>query len=73
MQRIDEQKYTMEIDMKNKVREQTKIWGPRIAFFAVFGFTGLAAIGLYKGYKLIRGVDDADFEITEEDWRRGQS
>lgn len=59
--------------MKDKVREQTKIWGPRIAFFAVFGFTGLAAIGLYKGYKLIRGIDGADFEITEEDWRRGQS
>lgn len=63
----------MGIAMKNKVREQTKIWGPRIAFFAVFGFTGLAAIGLYKGYKLIRGINDADFEITEEDWRRGQS
>lgn len=59
--------------MKDKFREQTKIWGPRVAFFAVFGFTGLAAIGLYKGYKAIRGISDADFEITEDDWKRGQS
>ena len=59
--------------MKDKFQEQAKIWGPRVAFFAVFGFTGLAALGIYKGYKLVRGVRDADLTITEEDWRRGQS
>ena len=73
MQARKKQKYTIGIDMKDKVREQAKVWGPRVAFFAVFGFTGLAAIGLYKGYKLLRGVTDADFEITEEQWSRGQS
>ena len=59
--------------MKDKFQEQSKIWAPRIAFLAVFGLTGLVAAGLYKGYKLIRGINDADFEITEEDWRRGQA
>lgn len=59
--------------MKDKFQEQARIWGPRVAFFAVFGFTGLAAIGLYKGYKLVRGVRDADLTITEEQWSRGQS
>ena len=73
MQGISEQRYSIGIVMKDKIQEQTKIWGPRVAFFAVFGFTGLAAIGLHKIYKSIRGINDADFEITEEDWRRGQS
>ena len=59
--------------MKDKIREHTYVWGPRVAFFAVFVFTGLAAIGLYKGYKAIRGINDADFVITEDDWKRGQS
>lgn len=59
--------------MKDKFQEQARIWGPRVAFFAVFGFTGLAALGIYKGYKLVRGVRDADLTITEEDWRRGQA
>lgn len=59
--------------MKDKIREQTKVWGPRVAFFAVFGFTGLAAIGLYKGYKILKGVEKTDFEITEEQWSRGQA
>ena len=59
--------------MKDKFQEQARVWGPRVAFFAVFGFTGLAALGIYKGYKLVRGVRDADLTITEEDWRRGQA
>ena len=59
--------------MKDKIREQTKVWAPRVAFFAVFGFTGLAAISLYKGYKMIKGVENTDFEITEEQWSRGQA
>ena len=59
--------------MKDTVKEQAKIWGPRVAFLAVFGITGLIAVGAYKGYKLVRGIDSADFDIGEEEWRRGQN
>jgi len=37
----------------DKLQGHAAEWGPKIAFFAVFGFTGLAAVGLYRGYKKI--------------------
>ena len=43
--------------MKQTVKEKTKKWGPKIAFFAAFGFTGLAAIGIYKGIQQIRDIE----------------
>lgn len=53
--------------MKDKFREKAKVWGPRIAFFAVAGFTGIAVIVAYKGYRAMRGIEkfNLDFTIPE--------
>ena len=45
-------------------------WAPAIAFFAVFGFTGLVAVGLYRGYKAIRGLEEPlDLSGYEDPYR----
>lgn len=36
---------------KEKLKEESIKWGKRVAFFAVFGFTGLAFIGAKKAYE----------------------
>jgi len=38
------------MDKENLKSEGIK-WGKRVAFFAVFGFTGLAFIGVKKAYE----------------------
>ena len=38
----------------DSVKEKAAEWAPKVAFFAVFGFTGLAAVGLYRGYKSVK-------------------
>jgi len=40
--------------IKNKLQLHAGDLIPKIAFFAVFGITGLVAVGLYHGYKKIR-------------------
>lgn len=46
---------------KEQCKQHTVKWGKRFAFFAVFGFTGIAAIGAVKLYRKIT-------ENTEIDW-----
>ena len=42
-------------------------WAPAIA---VFGFTGLVAVGLYRGYKAIRGLEEPlDLSGYEDPYR----
>lgn len=59
--------------IREHLNEKARIWGPRVAFFAVFGFTGLACVGAVKAYRAIRGIKDADMVITEDDWKNGQA
>jgi hypothetical protein len=46
-------------------------WTPKIAYFAVFGLTGLTVAGLYHGYKAIRNKNERlefnGFEDPTED------
>ena len=53
--------------MNQTIKEQTKKWGPKIAFFAAFGFTGLAAIVIYKGIQQIRGIE-FDWDDISKDY-----
>ena len=53
--------------MKQTLKEKTKKWGPKIVFFAVFGFTGLAAISIYKGIQQIRGIE-FDWDDISKDY-----
>lgn len=39
-----------------------KKWGKRIAFFAVFGITGAAAIGAISVYRAMKGLDQIDWD-----------
>lgn len=39
---------------KEKLKQESIKWGKRAAFFAVFGFTGLAVIGAKKAYEHYR-------------------
>lgn len=42
-----------------------KKWGKRLAFLAVFGITGAAAILAINAYRSIRGLDDIDWDNLE--------
>ena len=53
--------------MNQTLKEQTKKWGPKIAFFAAIGFTGLAAIVIYKGIQQIRGIE-FDWDDISKDY-----
>jgi hypothetical protein len=53
--------------MKQTLKEQTKKWGPKIAFFAVFGFTGIAAVGIYKGIQKVRDME-FDWDDISKDY-----
>lgn len=55
--------------MKDKLKQQVYSWAPKLAFLAVFGFTGIAAMALYSA---VRAIEKTDLEITEDDWKRGQ-
>jgi hypothetical protein len=53
--------------MKQTLKEQTKKWGPKIAFFAVFGLTGIAAVGIYKGIQKVRDME-IDWDNISKDY-----
>ena len=59
--------------IKHAVYEQARILGPKIAFLAVFGVTGAVCLGAVTAFRAIKSVKNADFEITEDDWKNGQS
>ena len=42
-----------------------KKWGKRAAFFAVFGITGLAAVGVINAYRSLKGFDKIDWDNLE--------
>ena len=39
-----------------------KKWGKRVAFFAVFGITGLAAVAAINVYRAMQGLDEIDWD-----------
>jgi hypothetical protein len=47
---------------KDKLKTQSKKWGKRAAFFAVFGITGIAALVSYNLYRLSKGLDEIDWD-----------
>lgn len=47
---------------KNKLKEESKKWGKRAAFFAVFGVTGTAALLAYNWYRISKGLDQIDWD-----------
>lgn len=47
---------------------KVKIWGKRLVFFAVFGFTGIAALYVFNVYRMMRGLDKIKFD--DIDWER---
>ena len=59
--------------IKHAVYEQARILGPKIAFLAVFGVTGAVCLGAVTAFRAIKSVKNADFEITEDDWKNGQA
>lgn len=42
-------------------KQEAQKWSKRIAFFAVFGFTGLAAILAVNTYRAMKGLDKMDW------------
>jgi len=47
---------------------KVRIWGKRLAFFAVFGVTGIAALYAYNMYRAMKGLDKINFD--DIDWER---
>ena len=47
---------------RNKLKEESKKWGKRAAFFAVFGVTGTAALLAYNWYRISKGLDEVDWD-----------
>jgi hypothetical protein len=47
---------------KEKLKEESKKWGKRAAFLAVFGVTGAAALLAYNTYRISKGLDEIDWE-----------
>jgi hypothetical protein len=47
---------------KEKLKTESKKWGKRAAFFAVFGVTGAAALLAYNTYRISKGLDEIDWE-----------
>jgi hypothetical protein len=53
----------MRVDMdKEKLKAESKKWGKRAAFFAVFGVTGTAALLAYNWYRISKGLDEIDWD-----------
>ena len=47
---------------KEKLRAESKKWGKRAAFFAVFGITGTAALLAYNLYRVSKGLDEINWD-----------
>ncbi len=47
---------------KDKLKIESKKWGKRAAFFAVFGITGTAALLAYNWYRISKGLDEIDWD-----------
>lgn len=47
---------------KEKLKQESKKWGKRAAFFAVFGVTGAAALLAYNWYRTSKGLDEIDWD-----------
>lgn len=47
---------------KEKLKQETKKWGKRAGFLAVFGITGAAALLAYNWYRTSKGLDDIDWD-----------
>lgn len=47
---------------KDKLKTESKKWGKRAAFFAVFGITGTAALVAYNLYRFSKGLDEIDWD-----------
>lgn len=47
---------------RDKLKDESKKWGKRAAFFAVFGITGTAALLAYNWYRLSKGLDEIDWD-----------
>lgn len=47
---------------RDKLKAESKKWGKRAAFFAVFGITGAAALLAYNTYRLSKGLDEIDWD-----------
>lgn len=44
------------------MRDDVRIWSKRIAFFAIFGITGAAAILAYNLYRVSKGLEKIDLD-----------
>jgi hypothetical protein len=47
---------------KEKLKAETKKWGKRVAFFAVFGVTGTVALLAYNLYRTSKGLDEINWD-----------
>ena len=47
---------------KEKLKAESKKWGKRAAFFAVFGITGTIALVGYNLYRMSKGLDTIDLD-----------
>lgn len=47
---------------KDKLKIESKKWGKRAAFLAVFGVTGAAALLAYNWYRISKGLDEIDWD-----------
>lgn len=47
---------------KDKFKAESKKWGKRAAFFAVFGITGTIALVGYNLYRVSKGLDEIDLD-----------
>ena len=47
---------------RDQLKAESKKWGKRAAFFAVFGITGTAALLAYNLYRVSKGLDEIDWE-----------
>lgn len=47
---------------KDRLKAESKKWGKRAGFFAVFGITGAAALLAYNWYRVSKGLDEIDWE-----------
>lgn len=47
---------------RDNLKEESKKWGKRAAFLAVFGVTGAAALLAYNWYRVSKGLDEIDWD-----------
>jgi len=50
------------MNKNNNLKEDSKKWAKRAAFFAIFGITGAAALLAYNTYRMSKGLDEIDWE-----------